>query len=121
MQKCGILLVRPLAEGISRLPLTEETRTQLQVGPFCGMWWTSWHLDRFLWDYLDFLISLPFQKCTVQNIYRCILALQVAVFRCGNEFYLLNYAVSFRLMFRLYLLRPEWFYGQVSSEAGLQH
>jgi hypothetical protein len=98
VQKCGISLAFPLAEGISQRPLTEKTRTQSQVGPFCGMWWTSWHFNRFLLDYVHFPIWLTSQQCTMQNIYRCTLALQVAVFRNGNEFYLLNYAVFFRLM-----------------------
>lgn len=87
------------------------------------LWWTSWYWDRLLWEYFDFPISLSFQQYTVQKIYRPTWALKVAVFRYGNEVYLLNYAVFCRHVGScLYVLRPEWFHGQVSSgDAGLQH
>jgi hypothetical protein len=123
VQKCGILLGRPLNEAIIRRPLTVEFRTQFRIGPcvFCG-------------GQVDigtgFCGSISIFPSNYHSNNASAEILQVYLSITGNSFHVWKRVSFVKLCgifptyveFRLCVLRPECFRGQVSSgDAGLQH
>jgi hypothetical protein len=65
IKKYRLYLGRAMAQAVSRRHPTAEDPVRSRGQSMWDLWWTKWHCDRFLPEYLGFALSVSFHRCSI--------------------------------------------------------